>query len=66
MYGWRRLTDWTGARIPIQSSKTAAGILELYAEDCLIAFDPAWPGYAAYHTAYAAAIESAAAAVGSS
>jgi hypothetical protein len=40
-------------------------ILELYADDCLIAFDPAWPGYAAYHTAYAASIQSAAAAVGS-
>jgi hypothetical protein len=40
-------------------------ILELYAEDCLTAFDPAWPGYAPYHGAYAAAIQSAAAGVGS-
>jgi hypothetical protein len=39
-------------------------IFELYADDCLIAFDPDWPGYAAYHSAYAAAIQSTAVAVG--
>jgi hypothetical protein len=41
-----------------------AQIFELYADDCLIAFDPDWPGYAAYHSAYAGAILSTAAAVG--
>jgi hypothetical protein len=41
-----------------------AQIFELYADDCLIAFDPEWPGYAAYHSVYAGAILSTAAAVG--
>ncbi|HEY8864176.1 MAG TPA: hypothetical protein VIO37_08390 [Candidatus Dormibacteraeota bacterium] len=39
-------------------------IFELYADDCLIAFDPDWAGYAAYHATYATAILSTAAAVG--
>jgi len=41
-----------------------AQIFELYAQDWLIAFDPQYPGYAAYHAAYAKAIASAAAVVG--
>ena len=34
------------------------------AQDWLIAFDPQYPGYAQYHAAYAQAITSAAAVVG--
>lgn len=41
-----------------------AQIFELYAQDWLIAFDPQYPGYAQYHAAYAQAIDSAAAVVG--
>jgi hypothetical protein len=41
-----------------------AQIFELYAQDWLIAFDPQYPGYAPYHAAYAQAIASAAAVVG--
>jgi hypothetical protein len=41
-----------------------AQIFELYPQDWLIAFDPQYPGYAAYHAAYGQAIASAAAAVG--
>jgi hypothetical protein len=41
-----------------------AQIFELYAQDWLIAFDPQYPNYAQYHAAYAQAIASAAAVVG--
>ncbi|HYS30479.1 MAG TPA: hypothetical protein VEQ12_13405 [Candidatus Limnocylindria bacterium] len=41
-----------------------AQIFELYAQDWLIAFEPQHPGYAQYHAAYAQAIDSAAAVVG--
>jgi hypothetical protein len=41
-----------------------AQIFELYAQDWLIAFNPQYPGYAQYHAAYAQAIASAAAVVG--
>lgn len=41
-----------------------AQIFELYAQDWLIAFDPQYPGYTQYHAAYAQAIDSAAAVVG--
>jgi hypothetical protein len=39
-------------------------IFEIYAQDWLIAFDPQYPGYTQYHAAYAQAIASAAAVVG--
>jgi len=38
-------------------------ILELYFVDWLTAFDPSYPGYPEYHTAYSAAFQSAAAVV---
>ena len=41
-----------------------AQIFKLYAQDWLIAFDPRYPDYAQYHAAYARAIASAAAVVG--
>ena len=37
-----------------------ASILEVYWEDWLIAFSPTYPGYSAYHTAYASALKAAA------
>lgn len=60
------LSMLTGPLPPLLTTALAVKtqIFELYADDCLIAFDPDWPGYSAYHTAYAAAILSTAAAVG--
>jgi hypothetical protein len=56
----------TGPLPPLLTTALAVKtqIFELYADDCLIAFDPDWPNYADYHTAYATAILSTAAAVG--
>ena len=55
-----------GSLVPIVSYTLAehTQILELYTQDWLIAFDPAEPGYGAYHTAYAESLEAAAAVVG--
>jgi hypothetical protein len=39
-------------------------IFEIYLEDWLLAFDPSYPGYATYHASYAAALDAAAAVVG--
>jgi len=39
-------------------------IFELYVQDLLMAFDPAWPGYSEYHRAYAEALASTASIVG--
>lgn len=39
-------------------------VLELYLDDWLTAFDPNYPAYASYHTAYASALTQAAAVVG--
>jgi hypothetical protein len=60
------LSMLTGPLPPLLTTALAvhAQIFELYADDCLIAFDPDWSGYAAYHAAYAAAIQSTAVAVG--
>lgn len=41
-----------------------AQVFELYYNDWLLAFDPAYPGYAQYHTAYAAALNQAAVLLG--
>jgi hypothetical protein len=60
------LSMLTGPLPPLLSTALTVRtqIFELYAEDCLIAFDPGWPGYSSYHAAYAAAIEATAAVVG--
>jgi hypothetical protein len=60
------LSMLTGPLPPLLTTALAVKtqIFELYADDCLIAFDPDWPNYADYHTAYATAILSTAAAVG--
>lgn len=61
------LSMLTGPLPPLLSTALAvrAQIFELYADDCLIAFDPGWTGYATYHASYAASIQSTAAVVGS-
>lgn len=61
------LSMLTGPLPPLLTTALAVHtqIFELYADDCLVAFDPGWTGYAAYHAAYAAAIQSTAAVVGS-
>jgi hypothetical protein len=59
------LSMLTGPLPPLLSAALAvrAQIFELYPDDCLIAFDPDWPGYSTYHTTYAASIQSTASAV---
>jgi hypothetical protein len=61
------LSMLTGPLPPLLTTALAVHtqIFELYADDCLIAFDPDWAGYAKYHAVYAAAIQSTAAVVGS-
>ena len=61
------LSMLTGPLPPLLTTALAVRtqIFELYADDCLIAFDPGWSDYATYHSAYAAAIQSTAAIVGS-
>jgi hypothetical protein len=51
----------TGTLQPLLQFAVAHGAnaFEAYPEDLLIAFDPTYPGYSAYHTAYAAAIAAA-------
>jgi hypothetical protein len=60
------LSMLTGPLPPLLGTALAVQtqIFELYAEDCLIAFDPGWPGYATYHVVYATAIQSTTAVVG--
>jgi hypothetical protein len=60
------LSMLTGPLPPLLTTALSvkAQIFELYADDCLIAFDPDWPGYGTYHATYAGAILSTAAAVG--
>jgi hypothetical protein len=57
----------TGALPPILDyviNQAHAQVLELYPQEWLVADDPSWPTYAAYHTAYAQALTQAAAAIG--
>jgi len=61
------LSMLTGPLPPLLSIALAVHtqIFELYADDCLVAFDPDWAGNPTYHAAYASAIQSTAAVVSS-
>jgi hypothetical protein len=52
----------TGSLVPLIPFGIShhAGVLEIYYRDWLLAFDPAYPGYAQYGAAYAQALKEAA------